>query len=301
MIYELRFTAPQTLDDPLSELLSSAGSMGVVIEDIGKKSVFSKSMPFECCQYKGYFEDSINLMAVELAIRSFLISHGEQGDCEIYWLPLEEQNWQESWKRHFKPLLVGKNILVLPSWLDIPKGSEQRLIIRMDPEMAFGSGTHETTRGCLEVLEIVAEKKALGRVLDMGTGSGILLIGSMLLGAESGLGIDIDPIAVETSERNCQNNLEKMENKLTFKQSETLPQETFQTVVANILLPTLNAFLTETTTQFQHCVEKGGLLLVSGILVDQATELETCACDNGFDPVLRKDIGEWSVLLLEKK
>lgn len=304
LIYEIYFTAPQSLENILSDLLSEAGSMGVVLEDIGKKAVFSPSIHFERCRYKGYFEETVNRQTVEWAIRSLLRNHETQVDCEIYWVALEEQDWQESWKRHFKPMLRGKRLLILPSWLQPPEGTQEHIIIRIDPEMAFGSGTHETTWGCLESLEMLAERGPLGRVLDMGTGSGILLICATLLGAESGLGVDMDPIAVETSKRNCRNNLAKrdgMEARLAFQQDDQLPPGPFQTVVANLLAPVLIAFLTQTTRQFRHCVAQGGHLLLSGILRDQAQDIETCASQNGFVTVLRRDIGAWSVYVLRRQ
>lgn len=303
MIYELVFIAPQALDAPLSELLSEAGSMGVVLEDIGRKAVFSPDVHFERCQFKGYFETTVNRQEVELAIRALLLQHGEQHDCEVHWIPLEDQDWQNHWKRYFQPILLGHRLLILPSWLEPPTEGAGRLIIRIDPEMAFGSGKHETTQGCLEALEKVAEWGPLGRVLDMGTGSGILLIGALLLGAEHGLGIDIDPVAVETCIRNCRINLGGMadfETRLAFRQDGQLPLGPFQTVVANILAPDLIAFLSQTPVQFRHCVAMGGHLLLSGILSEQAQEVETCANQNGFLSVAHQQVAEWSVLVLRR-
>ncbi|MBF0584378.1 MAG: 50S ribosomal protein L11 methyltransferase [Magnetococcales bacterium] len=304
MIYELCFVAPQTLDAPLSELLTAAGSMGVVLEDVGHKAVFSPTVHFERCQFKGYFAEEVNRQGVELAIRAVLMGHGERGDCEVHWIPLADQDWQNHWKRYFQPILVGKRLLVLPSWLEPPAEGAGRLIIRMDPEMAFGSGRHETTRGCLEALEQVAALGPLGRVLDMGTGSGILLIGALLLGAEQGLGVDLDPVAVETCLRNCRINLETMNNfetRLTVKQDDQLPMEPFQTVLANILAPDLIAFLSQTPVQFRHCVAMGGHLLLSGILSEQAQAVENCAHQNGFVTVAHQTIAEWSVLVLRRE
>ena len=302
MIYEMVFVAPQSLDDPLSDLLSGAGSMGVVLEDIGREAVFSPLVHFERCQFKGYFEETVNRRALEWAVRFLLMGHGEQGDCEIHWVALQEHDWQERWKAHFKPLLLGKKLLVLPRWLQPPEGSEDRIIIRIDPEMAFGSGTHETTWGCLEALESLAEQGPLGHVLDMGTGSGILIICAMLLGAEFGLAIDMDPIAVETCERNCQSNLAQhgYGERLVIQQASQLPPGPFQTVVANILAPALSAFLSQTTVQFCHCVAPGGHLLLSGLLSRQTQAMEMTACQNGFFLVSRRDIGDWSVLLLRR-
>lgn len=304
MIYEMCFAAPQSLDEPLSALLSGAGSMGVVVEDTGRKAVFSASELFERCQYKGYFEATINRRAVEVAVRSLLMHHKSPGDCEVHWVCLEDQDWQERWKRHFKPMMLGKRLLVLPSWLPLPEGAEGRVIIRMDPEMAFGSGTHETTRGCLEALEDLSDQAPLGDLLDMGTGSGILIIGGLLLGAKSGLAVDSDPIAVETCARNCRANLgEKTgwETRVRVQQAEQLPAGPFDTVVANILAPVLTEFLTQGAVRFRHCVAHGGHLVLSGMLHEQAQKVEQCALQHGFVVVTRRDLGEWSMRVLRRE
>ncbi|MEO5338997.1 MAG: 50S ribosomal protein L11 methyltransferase [Magnetococcus sp. MYC-9] len=304
MIYELCFVAPQWLDDPLSELLTEAGSMGVVLEDIGHKAVFSAGVPFERCQFKGYFAETTDRQQVEWAIRSLLLAQGERGDAELHWFALEEQDWQNHWKRYFQPIPLGERLLVLPSWLQPPPEMAQRLILRMDPEMAFGSGRHETTRGCLEALDGLATQAPLGAVLDMGTGSGILLIAALLLGAESGLGIDLDPVAVATCARNCQLNLgERAEfaGRWRVEHGEKLPVGPFQTVVANILAPELTAFLSQTERRFHHCVAMGGHLLLAGMLHEQGQAVEQCASRNGFVPLQHRRIEEWSILVLRRQ
>ena len=304
MVHELCFAATQRLEAPLSDLLSGAGSMGVVVEGVGGRPVVSASSQFDRCRYKGYFAEPVNRPALELAVRFLLLSHGEPGDCEMHWTALAASDWQEGWKRHSAPMFMGDNLLVLPSWLPMPEGAGERLVIRMDPEMAFGSGGHATTRGCLEVLEALAAHGPLGDVLDMGTGSGILLIGAMLLGAQSGLGIDPDPLAVAACERNCRVNLSglaEMETRVGFRQDDQLPPGPFQTVVANILAPVLTTFLTSAPVRFHHCVAPGGHLVLSGLLTSQAAKLAACAAGNGFVHRQRRDIDEWSVLLLQRR
>ena len=303
MIYELRFVAPQRLDDLLSSLLTRAGSMGVVVEDIGHTAVFSSSDFFERCRYKGYFDHTVNRQAVALAVEVFLMHHGEQGAEALTWHPLAEQDWRESWKRHFKPLPLGRRLLVLPSWLSPPEGEQDRVILRIDPEMAFGSGTHETTRGCLEAIERLADAGPLGHVMDVGTGSGILLVCAMLLGAETGLGLDRDPIAVATCARNGRINLAALpdyERRVTVRHDEQLARGPFHTVVANILAPILMAFLTQADPSFHDCVMPGGHLVLSGVLLDQADEVAQCARQQGFVLVECNALGMWAVLVLQK-
>ncbi|MBF0184380.1 MAG: 50S ribosomal protein L11 methyltransferase [Magnetococcales bacterium] len=304
MIYELCFVAPQRLDGPLSDLLTDLGSMGVVLEDIGNKAVFSPLVHFERCRFKGYFEQEVDRLRVEVAIRALLLQQGERGDSELQWLALQDEDWQNHWKRYFRPLPIAARLLVLPSWLQPPPGMEERLIIRIDPEMAFGSGNHETTRGCLEMLEWVADQGPLGTLLDMGTGSGILLIGAMLLGAASGLGVDIDPIAVEVSTRNCRLNLAElpgMAERVAVEQADSLPPGPFQTVVANILAPDLIHFLAATPVRFADCVALGGHLLLAGMLREQGAEVEQVAQQHGFATIRHELVAEWSILLLRRE
>ncbi|WP_130471248.1 50S ribosomal protein L11 methyltransferase [Candidatus Magnetaquicoccus inordinatus] len=304
MIYELSFVAPQALDGPLSELLTEFGSMGVVLEDIGNTAVFSPLVHFERCRFKGYFAEESDRLQIEVAIRALLLAEGQRGNSELHWLLLQDEDWQNHWKRYFRPLPLGQRLLVLPSWLQPPEGMEERLIIRIDPEMAFGSGNHETTRGCLEMLEWLAEQGPLGSVLDMGTGSGILLIGAMLLGAEQGIGVDVDPLAVEICTRNCRSNLAEisgMWSRLRFLQDDQLPSGPFQTVVANILAPDLTAFLTTTKPRFADCLVMGGHLLLAGMLHEQGSVVEQIACQNGFVSVRHERVAEWSILLLRRE
>jgi ribosomal protein L11 methyltransferase len=303
MIYELSFVAPQHLDGPLSELLTEFGSMGVVLEDVGSKAVFSPQVHFERCRFKGYFSEEAERLAVEVAVRTLLQEQGVRGDSELHWFALQDEDWQNHWKRYFRPLPLGNRLLVLPSWLTPPEGMEARLIIRIDPEMAFGSGNHETTRGCLEMLEWLADRGPLGSVLDMGTGSGILLIGVMLLGAEQGLGVDVDPVAMEVCARNCRNNLAERAGvwpRVSFLQADQLPPGPFQTVVANILAPDLIAFLASTTPRFAECILPGGHLLLAGMLREQGAAVEQAALQNGFVTVRHELVAEWSILLLRR-
>ncbi len=114
--------------------------------------------------------------------------------------PIEDHNWMEAWKQHYRPIPIGKRLLILPAWLESPE--PERLAIKIDPGMAFGTGTHPTTQLCLELLEGAVEKLEPGdnsRVIDVGCGSGILSIAAIKLGAQAALGVDIDPESIKNA------------------------------------------------------------------------------------------------------
>ncbi|MBF0195843.1 MAG: 50S ribosomal protein L11 methyltransferase, partial [Magnetococcales bacterium] len=211
----------------------------------------------------------------------------------ILWHKVEEKDWANSWKEHAKAIPTGERLLILPSWIeDNPDLS--RKIIRMDPEMAFGSGSHETTRGCLEALERISDNGALGSVLDMGTGSGILAIGAVLLGADTVTAVDNDPIAVETAFKNCKIN--KVENNINLLQSSTPPPGPFVAVVANILA----VVLVDIRDSLVGVLAPGGSLVLSGILVEQADEVINAYEKCGLVKVDTLPIGEWVTLVFTK-
>ena len=122
---------------------------------------------------------------------------------EIDTMGCKEEDWINNWKKYFKPIKVGEKLLIRPTWED-EYDAEGRAVLHLEPGLAFGTGTHETTRLCMELLEKYLEDK--DTVLDMGCGSGILSVAALLLGAESAVGVDIDPLAVKTAIENAEIN-----------------------------------------------------------------------------------------------
>ena len=152
--------------------------------------------------------DSARFAEEEEHIRQIVRSasaRSEEGTVGLALSRIPDEDWSQTWKAHFKPLRVGRRFLVSPTWELVPSGPE-RLVIRIDPGRAFGTGHHETTRLCLEWLEDCPREldfnSAPLSLLDVGTGSGILAIGAALLGFQSVVGIDNDPEAIEVAEEN---------------------------------------------------------------------------------------------------
>lgn len=152
--------------------------------------------------------------------------------CEIGTTGCEEQDWLNNWKQYFNPIEVGEKLLIRPTWRDKydPQG---RVVLNLDPGLAFGSGTHETTRLCLQAVEKYTTDSST--ILDVGCGSGILAVASLLLGAKSAVGVDIDEMAVKTARENAV--LNKVDDKFTVLSGNLTDkvEGKYSIVVANIV------------------------------------------------------------------
>ncbi len=212
---------------------------------------------------------------------------------------IQEENWMESWKEHYHPIPIGKKLIIVPAWIESTQ--EDRIPIRIEVGMAFGTGTHPTTQLCLELVEeYFTHRKAQTptRVIDIGCGSGILSIAGIKLGAERALGVDIDPEAIRsTSENAALNGVEKLlelglgsvkdvsEGKFSYRQAEV--------VFANILAPVIVKLLDDGLGEL---VMPGGCLILSGILAEQSAEVESALRKHGFTQLDRRQVGDWVAL-----
>lgn len=200
---------------------------------------------------------------------------------------LAEANWAEAWKAHYRPLEVGRRFLITPSWIE-PDPAPDRLLLRLDPGMAFGTCLHPTTQLCLRALEEHVEPGAV--VLDVGTGSGILAIGASMLGAARAVGVDIDPAASRTAAANAEINGVTIE---TFHGSiEQAPDAAYDIVVANLLA----GLVRDLAPALWARTRPGGWCLASGVLVDQAEMVAAALAGAGFEPPTVSEQGDWSLL-----
>jgi ribosomal protein L11 methyltransferase len=210
----------------------------------------------------------------------------EFGASKVSVEPFEEQNWEEIWKQFFKPRRIGRRFVIRPTWEEF-ESAPGDLVIVLDPGQAFGTGDHPTTRMCLELIEQVP--KIGPNVLDIGCGSGILSIGSKLLGATHVLAVDIDPLAAEVTRKNCALN----DVELEVLVSDGLPQPAFngqwQLVVSNII----SAALIRLAPDVFCSLEKGGRWLVSGILKANWPEVLRAALAAGFTLGEKREEDDW--------
>jgi ribosomal protein L11 methyltransferase len=179
--------------------------------------------------------------------------------------PVAEQDWVRLTQSQFDPIHIGKNIWVVPSWHDAP--DPEGLILELDPGLAFGTGSHPTTRLCMEWLEAHAPTNL--SVLDYGCGSGILAMVAAKLGARQVCGVDIDPQAIESARYNSERNRCNIDYYLPEDFAASSAPQTFDVVVANILSSPLKLMAPMLSSR----VAPGGTLVLSGILLRQASEV----------------------------
>jgi ribosomal protein L11 methyltransferase len=204
---------------------------------------------------------------------------------------VDDGDWTDAWKAHYVPQRVGR-VVVVPSWLDEPLGPGE-VAITLDPGMAFGTGLHPTTRGCLHLLQEVAPMPS--DVLDVGCGSGILALAALRLGAQRAVGFDTDPLAVTATRENAERN--GLGHRLTAV-AGTLPvspEARHPLVLANLVA----AVLVELAPRLAAHLAPGGVLLASGIIEPRAAEVIDAMRDVGLTVTDRRDDGEWVSLRLE--
>ena len=271
--------------DGVSNFLIERGSPGVVIR---KREI------------QAYFANSAENGAVKKDVRRFL--HGisaiyPEGDIpRIRWRVIKDRNWNSSWHRFFTPQKIGKSFWVTAPWT-APPLLRRRHVITIEPGMAFGTGTHATTRGCLEFIEKVAPSfhgKGFS-ALDVGTGSGILAIALAKSGAKRVLAVDVDPLALKVARGNLRcNGVQKRVHLSGTKLSRIKAR--FPVVVANLTAETI----IDQAMALEKRVAPRGLLILSGILHPKTKQVvEQFAGD--FKVMRRKREKEWVTLLLRKR
>ena len=203
---------------------------------------------------------------------------------------VRDEDWSETWKQFYKPFRAGRTLVVKPTWerWDAEPGDR---IIEMDPGMAFGSGTHETTGMCLALLEEAVSGGE--KVIDVGTGSGILAIGAALLGASEVLAIDIDPDAVKVARENIRHN--GLEGKIRAVQGNLLDDqaETCRVCVANIIADVICAF----AAPLKAHIVPGGLFICSGIIREREEDVRAALLAAGYEILKTEHRGEWTAML----
>ena len=226
----------------------------------------------------------------------------------ITWEQQDDEDWSLSWKQHWQADPVGARLLILPAWLELPPEHTDRLVIRMDPGSAFGTGSHPTTRLCLEAIEQLAEQRGsaehpdLGaiRVADLGCGSGILGIAALLQGASSVAAADTDSLAVRATRDNAA--VSGFADRLAVELgsveqlAELLEGRPADLLLCNILAPVIEALC----PAFQSVLAADGLGLLSGLLVDQAPRLEQALAEQGWQAELTAQQSQWGLMTIRR-
>ena len=246
---------------------------------------------------KGYFSDEDNIEEIVKYVKEKVEEIKELGidvgegtvESEI----MHEEDWANNWKKYYKPTKVGEKIVVKPIWEEYePKEGE--LVLELDPGMAFGTGEHETTRMCIQALEKFTKKDSV--VFDVGCGSGILAIAAAKLGAKKAIGVDLDPVAVESAKENVGfNNLDNIEI-LEGNLIEVIDGKA-DIVVANIIAEVI-CILTEDVSRV---IKPGGYFITSGIIHDRVDMVTDKLKECGFEVEKINKDGEWNCIIAKLK
>jgi ribosomal protein L11 methyltransferase len=226
----------------------------------------------------------------------------------VTWEHQDDEDWSLSWKQHWEADPVGRRLLILPAWLELPPEHAERLVIRMDPGSAFGTGSHPTTRLCLEAIEQLAEDRGspaapdLGpiRVADLGCGSGILGIAALLQGATSVAAADTDSLAVRATRDNAEvsgfADRFSVELGSVERLAELLDDRPADLLLCNILAPVIEALC----PAFHTVLAADGLGLLSGLLVEQASRLQQVLADEGWSAELTAQQSQWGLMTIRR-
>lgn len=294
--------------DLISELLISAGAKGTSIED--RFDAFSE--PTDATQWDlidpsviekmdedtlvhAYFpaettsRETIESLRARLAALTPEWLGFDAGKRALEIANVREEDWAENWKKYYKPFRVGRHLVVRPVWEKYePQAGDK--IISIDPGMAFGNGTHETTSMCLGLVEDYI--KPGDTVLDVGTGSGILAIASVLMGAQSALGVDLDPVAVRVANENIERNglsgrVHAQVGDLV-KGIDTQADVVFANIIADAVILLSRAVRAH--------MKPGGVFICSGIILEREQDVLDALAEAGFTVDRIEHRGEWSAI-----
>lgn len=296
---EIACDVPEEQSEIVADYLATITGNGVCVDNLCVDAFSTSEIPDSVrVVIKAYLPADSDSISQMHELEAFIAELSIRNPDAVFSPPtisaVNSEDWSSSWKVHFKPLRVGKHILIVPTWEDAAELPGD-LVIRIDPGMAFGTGGHETTRLCLELLESVMEGGPLLTVpslLDLGTGSGILAMAASLLGAGRILALDIDPDAVEVARENLV--LNEMSDHI---ECGTAPLESltehFDIILANILaeeLVRLAPYLTER-------LQPGGSLILSGILTEKESLVRHGFASQPLKYIQTASAGEWVAML----
>ncbi|MCC6146955.1 MAG: 50S ribosomal protein L11 methyltransferase [Anaerolineaceae bacterium] len=297
---EVSMTVSGELAEAVAEVLGRFANNGVVIESgVVYKDASDEGTPVDPVRIFGYLIADEKLEETRQRLAEALWHLGQiQALPEVQYRAIADEDWMAAWKKHYRPIPIGQRLLILPAW--IKKEQTGRIAVRIDPSMAFGTGTHPTTQLCLEVVE---EYTRPGMdVLDVGCGSGILAIAALKLGAHHALAVDTDRAAIRATRENAVANGVEEKIKVGVGSVSEVRNGDFSLrqaplVLANILAPVIIRLF---DSGLAALVEPGGLLALSGILAEQSQEVEAAASRQGLSFIERKQSGDWIALVFRR-
>ena len=301
--------------DPLTGSMLDLGLQGFMIEDAQDfdeflhdttphwdyvdQAVMEKMKDCETC-VTIYVADNPQGMEELMQVRQILARlkaqdpDGKYGRLELEMKDVDEEDWSNAWKKYYHPVQVGEHLVVCPSWEAYDRKPDE-VVLTLNPGMAFGTGTHDTTRLCMELLEKYITPQ--DTVLDVGCGSGILAITAALLGANKIIGCDIDEVAVKVAGENAA--LNGVQDRIAFHQGDLTSQVegSFQIICANIVADVIIR-LSEDAGRY---LAKDGIFITSGIIDTREQDVLNALVQNGFQVIERRTAGGWVALACKAK
>ncbi len=315
---EISLVVDGELAEAIAEVLARYVSNGVVIEltAVTANADDSEGHPVGPLRVCGYLPVDSQVEETRQRIEEALWYLGRIRPLPAaQYRTLQEQDWAEAWKEHYKPIAIGRRLMVVPAWLETPDPG--RIAIRMDPGMAFGTGTHPTTQLCLEMIETYLD--VAGRyqemdeasqpdggsapsMIDVGCGSGILAVAALKLGASRALGVDIDPESITASLENgllneVSERLEVGLGSVAEVRAGNFGLRQAPLVVANILAPVIIRLLDDGLGEL---AVPGGILVLSGILAEQGGAVVEALERHALPVVEQRQSGDWVALAAQR-
>ncbi|MFD0048289.1 50S ribosomal protein L11 methyltransferase [Actinomycetes bacterium NPDC127524] len=296
--------------EPVSNILHEAGASGVVIEDPAdlvkeRENVFGEIYQLNPADYpqegvilKAYLPVNSFLgetvEEIKDAINNLLLFDIDLGRNSITISEVNEEEWATAWKKYYNPVKISERFTIVPTWEEYTPVKSDELIIELDPGMAFGTGTHPTTVMCIQALERTV--KPNDRVVDVGTGSGVLSIAAAMLEAQKVQALDLDIVAVTSAKLNVK--LNKVQDIVSVTQNNLLDgiDEAADVVVANILAEVIIRF----TDDVAKAVKPGGYFIASGIIQAKKQDVKDAIIASGFtieETILMED---WVALIAKR-
>ncbi|MEQ6389386.1 50S ribosomal protein L11 methyltransferase [Bacillaceae bacterium S4-13-58] len=296
--------------EPVSNILHEAGASGVVIEDpqdlVKERETFFGEIyelnpddyPEEGVYVKAYLPVNSFLGEtvdqIKLATQNLVKYDIDIGKNAVTISEVNEEEWATAWKKYYKPVKISEKITIIPTWEEYAPVSSDEIIIELDPGMAFGTGTHPTTVLSIQALERLVKNG--DKVIDVGSGSGVLSISAALLGAKKVYAYDLDEIAVKSTIINAK--LNKVNDIVSSKQNNLLEgvTETADIIVSNILAEIIIQFVDEAFEQ----VKPGGYFITSGIIKGKKNEVKDKMEKAGFEIIEINQMEDWISIIGKK-
>ncbi|MEQ2526243.1 50S ribosomal protein L11 methyltransferase [Bacillaceae bacterium CLA-AA-H227] len=296
--------------EPISNILHEAGASGVVIEDPFELEKEREDRFGEIYQLNpdDYPEEGVIVKAylpvnsflgetveeIKEAINGLILYNIDIGRNTVTISEVNEEEWATAWKKYYHPVKISEKFTIVPTWEEYTPVHSDELIIELDPGMAFGTGTHPTTVMCIQALERTVKRG--DRVIDVGTGSGVLSIAAAQLGASKIDALDLDEVAVNSARINIK--LNKVHDRVTVSQNNLLDgiNETVDVVVANILAEVILRF----TDDAARIVKPGGHFITAGIILQKKQEVKDAILAAGFEIIETIQMEDWVAFIARK-